>query len=186
MDVVSLTRRLVDIESISGNEGAVGNALAEELRGLGYSVQRMVVEGERANVYATSPQEPNPAVVFSTHMDTVPPFIPSSEDRVATTAAFTGAGLAMPRGLSRCKSRLPKNLKKEGIYVGLLLLVGEERDSRGAKVANQQANSVQVSDERRADGEPRGDGVEGRAAGATDSGREDGAFGLSGAGRVGD
>ena len=80
MDIVALTRQLVDIESITGNEGPVGHFLVQELRRLGYNVQRMVAEGERANVYATAPQQPNPAIVFSTHMDTVPPFIPSSED----------------------------------------------------------------------------------------------------------
>jgi acetylornithine deacetylase len=137
MDVVSLTRRLVDIESISGNEGAVGNALADELRGLGYNVQRMAVEGERANVYATSPQEPNPAVAFSTHMDTVPPFIPSSED---DTRVY-GRGSCDAKGIIAVQVAAAEMLKKEGIYVGLLFLVGEERDSRGAKVANQQVNS---------------------------------------------
>jgi acetylornithine deacetylase len=137
MDVVSLTRRLVDIESISGNEAAVGNALAEELRGWGYSVQRMAVEGERANVYATSPQEPKPVVVFSTHMDTVPPFIPSSEDDIRVY----GRGSCDAKGIIAVQVAAAEVLKEEGIYVGLLFLVGEERDSRGAKVANQQANS---------------------------------------------
>ncbi len=136
MDVVSLTRRMVDIESISGNEGAVGHALADELRGLGYSVQRVVVEGERANVYGTSPQEPNPAVVFSTHMDTVPPFIPSSEDN----DRVYGRGSCDAKGIIAAQIAAAERLKEEGIYVGLLFLVGEERDSRGAKVANQQAN----------------------------------------------
>ncbi len=136
MDVVSLTRRLVDIESISGNEGAVGHALADELRGLGYSVQRMAVEGERANVFATSPQEPNPAVVFSTHMDTVPPFIASSEDN----DRVYGRGSCDAKGIIAAQITAAEVLKKEGIYVGLLFLVGEERDSRGAKVANQPAN----------------------------------------------
>src|SRR5260370_5411477 len=136
MDVVSLTGRMGAIESISGNEGAVGHALADELRGLGYSVQRVVVEGERANVYGTSPQEPNPAVVFSTHMDTVPPFIPSSEDN----DRVYGRGSCDAKGIIAAQIAAAERLKEEGIYVGLLFLVGEERDSRGAKVANQQAN----------------------------------------------
>ena len=80
MNVVALTQQLVDIESTTGDEGRVGHFLLQELRRLGYNVQRMVAEGERANVYATAPQQPNPAMVFSTHMDTVPPYIPSSED----------------------------------------------------------------------------------------------------------
>lgn len=136
MDVVSLTRQLVDIESISGNEGPVGHFLAQELRGLGYDARRMMVEGERANVYATSPQEPNPAVVFSTHMDTVPPFIPSSEDE----ARVYGRGACDAKGIIAAQVAAAEVLKKEGIYVGLLFVVGEERDSRGAKVANQHAN----------------------------------------------
>src|ERR1700687_4467722 len=137
MDVVSLTRRLVDIESISGNEGVVGHVLADELRALGYSAQRTTVEAEGFNVYATSPQEPNPAVVFSTHMDTVPPFIPSSEDN----DRVYGRGACDAKGIIAVQVAAAEVLKKEGIYVGLLFLVGEERDSRGAKVANEQQNS---------------------------------------------
>src|SRR6266705_2019747 len=136
MDVVSLTRLLVDIESISGNEAAVDRVLADELRALGYNVQRMAVEDERANVYATSPREPKPVVVFSTHMDTVPPFIPSSEDG---TRVY-GRGSCDAKGIIAAQIVAAEVLKKEGIFVGMLFLVGEERDSRGAKVANQQAS----------------------------------------------
>src|SRR5450432_1668310 len=139
MDVVSLTRRLVDIESISGNEGGVGNALADELRSLGYNVQRMAVEGERLNVYATSPQEPNPAVVFSTHMDTVPPFIASSEDTSGDNGRVYGRGSCDAKGIIAVQVAAAEVLKDEGIHVGLLFLVGEERDSLGAKVANEQS-----------------------------------------------
>jgi acetylornithine deacetylase len=137
MDLFSLTRQLVDIESISGNEGTVGMFLAERLRQLGHEVQRTIVEGERANIYATSPQEPNPAIVFSTHMDTVPPFIPSSEDE----ARLYGRGSCDAKGIIAAQIAAAERLRKEGIYVGLLFLVGEERDSLGAKAANQQPNS---------------------------------------------
>src|SRR5262249_6210033 len=78
MQVAAFTRQLVDIESVTGNEDAIGHFLLEQLRLLGYHARRVVVDGERANVYATSPQAPRPTIVFSTHMDTVPPFIPSS------------------------------------------------------------------------------------------------------------
>src|SRR5207244_12580758 len=80
MDFVALTRQLVDIESITGNEGPVGDFLCGQLNRLGYEAQKMRVEGERCNVYATTPQQPQPTIVFSTHMDTVPPFIRSSDD----------------------------------------------------------------------------------------------------------
>ncbi len=136
MDIVALTRQLVDIESITGNEGPVGHFLEQELRKLGYQSRRMPVEGERANVYATSPQHPNPEVVFSTHMDTVPPFIASSEDK----DRVYGRGSCDAKGIIATQIAASEVLKNESIHVGLLFLVGEERDSLGAKVANQQAN----------------------------------------------
>ena len=136
MDIVALTRRLVDIESITGNEATVGHFLEQELRKLGYESRRMPVEGERANVYATSSRQPNPTIVFSTHMDTVPPFIPSSED----DHKICGRGSCDAKGIIAAQVAAAEQLKEQGIYVGLLFLVGEERDSAGAKVANQQAN----------------------------------------------
>ena len=55
MDAVALTRQLVDIESISGNEAGVGKALFRELQLLGYHPIKMAVEGDRFNIYATAP-----------------------------------------------------------------------------------------------------------------------------------
>jgi acetylornithine deacetylase len=136
MNAVALTRQLVDIESTTGDEGRVGHFLLQELRRLGYNVQRMVAEGERANVYATAPQQPNPAMVFSTHMDTVPPYIPSSEDE----QRIYGRGSCDAKGIIAAQIAAAERLRQQGIYVGLLFLVGEERDSLGAKVANQQVN----------------------------------------------
>ncbi|HZP17778.1 MAG TPA: M20/M25/M40 family metallo-hydrolase [Terriglobales bacterium] len=136
MNVVALTRQLVDIESTTGKEGPVGHFLVEQLRTFGYEAKRMIAEGERANVYAVSPQGPNPAIVFSTHMDTVPPFIPSSED----DDRIYGRGSCDAKGIIAAQIAAAERLKQEGIYAGLLFLVGEERDSLGAKVANQQAN----------------------------------------------
>jgi acetylornithine deacetylase len=137
MDIIALTRQLIDIESTTGNEGQVGRFLVEQLRQLGYDVQRTVVEGERANVYATAPQQPQPTVVFSTHMDTVPPFIRSSADE----QRIYGRGSCDAKGIIAAQIAAAERLRQDGIYVGLLFLVGEERDSLGAKVANQQPNS---------------------------------------------
>jgi acetylornithine deacetylase len=135
MDVVGLTRQLVDIESVSGNERQVGDWLYAELSRLGYQARKMPVEGERSNVFAVSPQRPHPAIVFSTHMDTVPPFIPSSED---ATRVY-GRGSCDAKGIIAAQIAAAERLRSEAIEVGLLFLVGEERDSLGAKVANQQA-----------------------------------------------
>src|SRR5581483_183773 len=135
MDVVSFTRALVDIESITGNEAAVGKFLRCELANLGYAAQSLPVEANRANVWATSPDHPKPDLVFSTHMDTVPPFIPSSED---STNVY-GRGACDAKGIIAVQIAAAEKLKREGIHVGLLFLVGEERDSLGAKVANRNA-----------------------------------------------
>jgi len=136
MDFVALTRQLVDIESITGNEGPVGDFLSGQLNRLGYEAKKMRVEGERCNVYATTPQQPQPTIVFSTHMDTVPPFIRSSEDG----RRVYGRGSCDAKGIIAAQIAAAETLRREGIRVGLLFLVGEERDSLGAKTANQQAN----------------------------------------------
>jgi acetylornithine deacetylase len=136
MDVVRLVRQLVDIESITGNEAPVGNFLYRELAGMGYQVEKMTAEMERCNIYATAPERPHPQVVLSTHMDTVPPFIPSWED---ATCVY-GRGSCDAKGIIATQIAAAERLRQEGIYVGLLFLVGEERDSLGAKVANQKAS----------------------------------------------
>ncbi|HEY1264221.1 MAG TPA: M20/M25/M40 family metallo-hydrolase [Terriglobales bacterium] len=136
MDLVGLTRALVDIESVSGNEARVGAFLGEELARLGYQVEKIPVEAERFNVFATSPEQPQPVVVFSTHMDTVPPFIPSRED----SACVYGRGACDAKGIIACQIAAAERLRSQGIHAGLLFLVGEERDSLGAKVANRKSS----------------------------------------------
>ena len=133
MDLFALTRQLVDIESITPNESAVGSFLCDELRRRGFEASKMPVEGTRANVLATWPGHPRPEIVFSTHMDTVPPFIPSSED----DTAIYGRGSCDAKGILATQVIAAEKLRSNGVYVGLLFLVGEERDSIGAKAANQ-------------------------------------------------
>jgi acetylornithine deacetylase len=135
MDVATFTRRLVDIESITGSEGPVGDFLHGELLRRGFLSEKMPVEGSRCNVLATFPEEPRPRIVFSTHMDTVPPFIPSSEDE----ARVYGRGACDAKGIIATQVEAAQRLHMEGIHVGLLFVVGEERDSLGAKTANQKA-----------------------------------------------
>jgi len=134
MDLAAFTRQLVDIESITGNEGRVGDFLCDELKRLSFDAEKIPVEGARHNLFATTPGQPHPAVVFSTHMDTVPPFIPSSED----ATRIHGRGACDAKGVIAAQVAAALRLREEGIYVGLLFLVGEERDSLGAKVANRQ------------------------------------------------
>src|SRR5271163_3490031 len=133
MDLFALTRRLVDIESITPNESAVGDFLCDELRRRGLDARKMPVEGTRANVLATWPGHDRPEIVFSTHMDTVPMFIPSSEN----DARIYGRGACDAKGIIAAQILAAEKLREAGTFVGLLFLVGEERDSIGAKLANQ-------------------------------------------------
>src|SRR5215469_15930238 len=135
MDPVTLTRQLVDIESITGNEAAVGNYLYGELVRLGYQTRKMPVEQDRFNLYATWPDQTNAAVVFSTHLDTVPPFIPSSE----YAERIYGRGACDAKGIIAAQIAASERLRQQGIHVGLLFVSGEERASLGAQVANEHA-----------------------------------------------
>jgi len=134
MDLFALTRRLIDIESVTPNESAVGDFLCDELRRRGFEARKMPVEGARANVLATWPGHARPEIVFSTHMDTVPPFIPSSED----DGCIYGRGACDAKGIIAAQMVAAEKLCGAGVFVGLLFLVGEERDSIGAKTANLQ------------------------------------------------
>ena len=135
MHLFELTRALVDIESITGNERKVGEFLAQHLRSLGWEARLMQVEPNRSNVYAVPPEQSQPAVFFSTHMDTVPPFFPSSED----VDRIYGRGACDAKGIIAAQIAAAERLRQSPSPAGLLFLVGEERDSLGAQVANRQA-----------------------------------------------
>src|SRR5882762_2971394 len=130
MDLFELTRKLIDIPSVTGDEGAVRGFLASYLEHLGYKVQQQRVEGERCNIIATNG---SPRVVLSTHMDTVPPEIASSED----AENIYGRGACDAKGIIAAQIFAAEALRREGINeVGLLFTVDEEMGSLGAQAAN--------------------------------------------------
>jgi acetylornithine deacetylase len=133
MDPLRLTRELIDIESITGNEANVGDYLHDFLARLGYRTLKMPVDGARHNVYATL--DGTPDLIFSTHMDTVPPFIPSSEDG----DKIYGRGSCDAKGIIAAQIAAAERLRSKTSRIGLLFVVGEERDSQGAKEANRHA-----------------------------------------------
>lgn len=131
MNVFELTRKLIDIPSITGDELAVGQFLSQYLEQQGFSVERQEAAPDRFNVIATT--EAPPRVVFSTHMDTVPPFIESSEDE----EFIYGRGSCDAKGIMAAQIFAAKRLRDEGVNdVGLLFTVDEEAGSLGAQVAN--------------------------------------------------
>lgn len=146
LDPIALTRQLVDIDSTTYHEGACGEFLAGFLAERGWDVRRQAVAqpdlaktpgagtGERFNVIATVPGQ-TPVVMLSTHFDTVPPFLgPCREDETN----LYGRGVCDAKGILAAQMAAAERLRDEGVPVGMLFLVGEERDSAGAKVANSQ------------------------------------------------
>jgi acetylornithine deacetylase len=128
-DVVSLTSALVDIDSTTGREGAVVTWLATQLRQGGYTVTEQPVEGSRRNLLASLGRAD---VVFSTHLDCVPPFFPSSR----RGSALFGRGACDAKGAAASQIATAEKLRGEGCRgVGLLFVVGEERGSDGARAA---------------------------------------------------
>jgi acetylornithine deacetylase len=149
IDPIELTRKLVNIHSTTYHEYDAGVFLHEFLAGEGWAVERMPVPkpeagtpgapdpdlpgGERFNVYAAMPGV-TPDVVFSTHMDTVPPFFACTEDE----DFLYGRGTCDAKGIIAAQVAAAERLRDAGMKVGMLFVVGEERDSAGAKVANRE------------------------------------------------
>src|SRR6202166_2685113 len=134
MHPFEMTRELVDMESITENEKQVGEYLLHYLSGLAAGsdgkAEAMTVTPERFNVYA---EWGRPVVVFSTHMDTVPPFIESREDE----ENIYGRGACDAKGIISAMIAAAEKLIESGKRnFGLLFVVGEERNSAGAEVAS--------------------------------------------------
>ena len=131
MNLFELTRALIDIPSVSGEEGEVGGFLASYLEGLGYAVELQEVEPGRSNLLASA--GPRPRVVFSTHLDTVPPHLPSGEDE----EHITGRGACDAKGIIAAQAAAAERLRADGVHdIGLLFTVDEELGSLGARAAN--------------------------------------------------
>ena len=133
MNLFALTRTLVDIESITGNECRVGEfvvQLLSELTGkFGGTAERIEVAPDRYNVFACFGQ---PIVTLSTHLDTVPPFFPSREDETD----IWGRGACDVKGIIAAMICAATSLLEQGVRnFALLFVVGEEKDSAGAYFA---------------------------------------------------
>lgn len=131
MNLIDLTRSLMSIPSVSGDEEAVGFFLRDYLESLGWMVKLQKVSENQNNVIAYL--NDTPRVWFSTHMDTVPPFIPPTED----DEKIYGRGACDAKGIIAAQIMAAEELRREGLEeIGLLYTVEEERSSTGAKAAN--------------------------------------------------
>lgn len=140
IDPLRFTRELAEIESTTYHEGPAGDFLAESLELRGWAVEKTPVaqpaesgsDDPRWNVYAGRKGE-TPDLVFSTHIDTVPPYIAPGEDE----DFLYGRGVCDAKGIIAAQVAAAEALRAQGFRIGLLFVSGEERDSAGAMVANQ-------------------------------------------------
>lgn len=130
MDHHQIARDLIELESITGNEEPVVAYLEKRLGELGLEVRSEEVAPGRRNLIA-GPE--NPALLFCTHTDTVPPYVPLSEDE----EYIYGRGACDTKGITACFLAAGERLLSEGLDdFGYLFVVGEEIDNIGAVAAN--------------------------------------------------
>ena len=130
MHVFELTRTLIDIPSVTPEEERVGDFLFDYLSRIAAAhngtVEKIEVEPHRSNVYAAFG---NPVVTLSTHMDTVPPWVPARDD----DEFIWGRGACDTKGIIASMLVAAERLLEQGVRdFGVLFVVGEERNSAGA------------------------------------------------------
>jgi acetylornithine deacetylase len=131
LDVVDLALDLMRVESTSGNEGAVIAFVDALLAGRGWRTTRVPVTEGRDDVFATMSDAP--LVTLSTHLDTVPPYIPPSR----TTDRLVGRGACDAKGIAAAMICAAERLRASNVPVAMLFVVGEETCHDGAHASSE-------------------------------------------------
>ncbi|MFO7891223.1 MAG: M20/M25/M40 family metallo-hydrolase [bacterium] len=138
MKLFELTKALIKIPSPTGEEAAAVHFLKAYLESSGFVVDLQTVEKGRSNIFAKIGE---PEVVFSTHIDTVKPFLDFKEDK----HTIYGRGACDAKGILAAQIKAVERLIESGWQnIGLLIVVGEEGGSDGAKAANQINNNCRL------------------------------------------
>jgi acetylornithine deacetylase len=125
-----LLKNMIERPSVTGNERDVAEWVSRYLEKAGFDVFKQNVSGGRFNIFA---HIGDPAVVFTSHLDTVPGDIPFSDDE----RTIYGRGACDAKGSIAAQIRAGELLISEGFRnIGFLFLVGEEHGSDGAMAAN--------------------------------------------------
>eukprot|EP01130_Rhizamoeba_saxonica_P003521 TRINITY_DN1481_c0_g1_i2.p1 TRINITY_DN1481_c0_g1~~TRINITY_DN1481_c0_g1_i2.p1 ORF type:complete len:165 (+),score=23.10 TRINITY_DN1481_c0_g1_i2:239-733(+) len=137
--IIELTRAMIDIESITGNESEFVHFLETYLQHRGWTTHLQQVAPQRPNLYATKPSltnpEQRPRIIINSHTDTVPPFIESS----VRDGCIYGRGACDTKGIIAGQLLALERLEEEGFDmadVALLYVVGEEVSHDGMIAAN--------------------------------------------------
>jgi len=130
LDLVDLVLDLARIDSTSGHEGEVVAFVERLLASRGWTTTRIPVTPGRDDIFATA--DPAPLVTLSTHLDTVPPYIPPGR----TADRLTGRGVCDAKGIAAAMICAAERLREASVPVALLFVVGEETTHDGAHAAN--------------------------------------------------
>jgi acetylornithine deacetylase len=148
LDPLSLAARLMEIDSTSGREGDVIDWVQAFLAGRDWRTTRIPVSAGRDDLLATCGDAPS--LTFSTHLDTVPPYIPPRIDG----DRLLGRGACDAKGIAAAMIVAAERLRARGKSVALLFVVGEEVTHDGAHAANEWARAHGTSSRVLINGEP--------------------------------
>jgi acetylornithine deacetylase len=137
-DPIQLTTQLMSIESTSGRETEVVAWLDRYLADRGWRTQRIRVDADRSDLFITS--HDSPVVTLSTHLDTVPPFIPPT----VRATRILGRGACDAKGIAAAMICAAERLRDDDAPVAMLFVVGEEVTHDGAHAANEAMAAKQV------------------------------------------
>lgn len=136
--IINLLKELMEIQSTSEEEYEIGVFLEKYLQSLEYTVERVPISqgSSRHNVYAYLGPERRARTCLTSHMDTVPPYIPF---RMVDDVIY-GRGACDDKGPLVAQIQAVEELRAEGIVqpgdASLLFVVGEEKGGPGMIAAS--------------------------------------------------
>ena len=138
----------MSIDSTSGAEGTLTRALGSAMEGRGWTVTRIPVTPGRENLLCTA--GPGPYVALSTHLDTVPPYIPPRREG----GRLYGRGACDAKGIAAAMICAAERLREASVAVALLFVVGEETTHDGAHAADEWLRATGLQSRALINGEP--------------------------------
>lgn len=140
-ELLHLHRKLVEIESITGNEGEVGRWLASYLHDNNFTVEVQEVSPNRSNILAYGSKRAT-TILVSSHIDTVPPYWPYYYNE--TTDVIGGRGSVDAKGSVAAQIMAVQGLREHlQDDLSLLFVVGEETGGDGMRAFSAWADRPQ-------------------------------------------
>jgi len=135
--LLGLHKGLIEHASVTGSEHGVAQFLGGYLNASGYTVEYQSVENDRQNVLAYLGDARQSRILMTSHIDTVPPFIPYER----RGDEIWGRGSADAKGSVAAQIAAVQQLRRDGSIkpgdVDLLFVVGEEHGGAGMRAANE-------------------------------------------------